>query len=301
MPSGVSPARTPRPQSPGSNPHGRQGRGAGLPGSLPPCPEGFDGGKVMKIKLFLVTLCLGVFVCFVAARPFATAAGGSSATAAGAPSATTAGGPPATGAGGPASTAAGGAWGCTQCHPKPSDVVPKGHPPGGGSDLQDCIKCHGEEKKIAAFAASIHLKHYAASKFPGDCRWCHRIGESKEFGLIGSGSLGKFKVSSDLARRLEPYFRSSGTSKYLDHRHAVKGVSCAACHGTALPEKGVQKDRCVQCHGGYEKLSKKSQIHASMTAPHFNGGNDCGLCHRAHSQSELTCVRCHEEIEMKVP
>ena len=90
-------------------------------------------------------------------------------------------------------------------------------------------------------------------------------------------------------------------SNHLADKHEAKGLSCAACHGTDSPEKGVKKEECLSCHGSYGALSEKSQIHAYMTAPHFPGGDDCGHCHQAHAKSVLLCNKCHEEINLKVP
>lgn len=231
----------------------------------------------MKPRTCVATLYLGVFLWFFLA------------------------GRPATPAGELSRPAAGVAKGCMQCHAKPSEFVPKGHPPVGETGLKDCLQSHGTADKLKAFATRIHLMHYGAPRFPGDCRSCHRIGEAGQFGLIGSESPGKARVSPDFAKKMESYFRSWGVSRRLDHRHAEKGLSCAACHGTALPEKGVQKGQCLRCHGSYDVLSKKSPIHAPLIAPHFDGGDDCGRCHHAHRKSELMCISCHEEMDLKVP
>ncbi len=190
---------------------------------------------------------------------------------------------------------------CMHCHTKPPELIPKSHPPVWETGLPDCLKCHGKADKLTAFAARIHLLHYCVPRFPVDCRSCHRISESGQFGLIGSGKPGEARISPDFATKMESYFRSWGASSLLDHRHAEKGLSCTSCHETTLPEKGVQKGQCLRCHGSYDLLSTKSPIHARLIAPHFDGGDDCGRCHRAHRKSELMCISCHEEMDLKVP
>jgi hypothetical protein len=243
--------------------------------------EWLDGKEKisMKTRMRVMIRCLGVTICLLLASMTTAVAGDVSLSA-----------------------AAGASGGCGQCHPNLSALMPKGHPPLGENGFKGCLKCHGTGDKAELFATRIHLQHYGTSRFPGNCQSCHQIGQDGQFGLVGgSESPSKVRVLSDTAKKLESYFHSWGTSKYLDHRHAQKGLSCSACHGTTVPEKGVPKDRCQQCHGSYEVLSQKSQIHASMVVPHFSGGNDCGLCHRAHSESELTCARCHETMELNVP
>jgi fumarate reductase flavoprotein subunit len=83
-------------------------------------------------------------------------------------------------------------------------------------------------------------------------------------------------------------------------------VSCRGCHGQKLPtiDDTVENDRCVSCHGSYEKLAEK------MASPQFPKQNPhkshliglaCTKCHAGHSRSQVYCLECHKNFNMKIP
>lgn len=93
---------------------------------------------------------------------------------------------------------------------------------------------------------------------------------------------------------------SGAVSANFINNHEKKGIQCAACHWVQSVKKSVPKETCINCHGSYDILSKKSRIHGAMLSPHFEGGTDCSLCHNIHKPSRLLCGQCHN-IDTKVP
>ena len=86
----------------------------------------------------------------------------------------------------------------------------------------------------------------------------------------------------------------------LDRKHADRGLTCAGCHETSAPKEKVTKTVCLRCHKSYDALWAKSSIHGVMVTPHFNGGDECGRCHKVHKASALFCGECHS-AETKNP
>ena len=83
-------------------------------------------------------------------------------------------------------------------------------------------------------------------------------------------------------------------------RHLNQGATCAACHTDKNFEKPVHQDKCLACHGSYEKLAQRTEkVHPNPHNNHF-GQRDCSTCHKGHQQSELTCDRCHK-FDLKTP
>src|SRR5512138_1077857 len=79
-------------------------------------------------------------------------------------------------------------------------------------------------------------------------------------------------------------------------KHTKMGLACDSCHGTAQVAAGakVGMDKCLGCHGPYEKLAKRTDSlivnwHAN---PHY-GDLDCNDCHHGHRADENTCKKCH--------
>lgn len=81
--------------------------------------------------------------------------------------------------------------------------------------------------------------------------------------------------------------------------HASKQVACASCH-EGKPGSEVKTEKCMACHGNYDKLvllTDKNEVN-----PHEShlGEPDCSQCHHAHKKSEAVCNQCHDfSIKMK--
>ncbi len=94
---------------------------------------------------------------------------------------------------------------------------------------------------------------------------------------------------------------ASGTAlaagNYLADRHASRGVKCEACHGVAAPKvpvKKVKAEKCLACHGSYEKVAEKTK--ALKPNPHAShlGEVRCSDCHKGHAKPVLMCNDCHK-------
>ncbi|MRR15511.1 MAG: hypothetical protein EG826_03525 [Deltaproteobacteria bacterium] len=196
---------------------------------------------------------------------------------------------------------------CKTCHADFSTLVPQGHPPVKGSELSACTTCHqpgmaGTERKNA-FSTRIHRGHLPP-KGKLDCMACHPWSAGKKFGLTGvKGSWGApTKEDLDLLRDI---FTSWASSEYMDNLHAKGYISCANCHGKELPapDATVANGKCLECHGPMDQLAKKTEpAEFKDRNPHKShlGEIACTVCHKAHSESKVYCLSCHQKFEMKI-
>lgn len=197
---------------------------------------------------------------------------------------------------------------CTACHADFKSVLPKDHAPVKGSDITACLACHtpGNPEKAAPnpFAARIHRPHTGA-KAKVDCLLCHTWTAGKTFGLVKQkGSWGS--PSRQGMESLKKAMASWSDSSFLDALHGKRNVTCSGCHAKRLPvaEDTVENDRCLSCHGSYEKLALKT---ASAEFPKRNPHQshlvalDCTKCHAAHGESKSYCLQCHSNFGAKIP
>lgn len=129
----------------------------------------------------------------------------------------------------------------------------------------DCMACHKDKKVLPG-------GHVPTKDMPYDgCLTCHIPGEGK------AGTL-KTKVPGS-------------------HLHALKGIKCEQCHGTAKKKEAVEMAKCVTCHGATAKLAEKTanvKPHNPHQSPHYGTDADCNLCHHQHAKSENLCAQCHK-------
>jgi hypothetical protein len=87
------------------------------------------------------------------------------------------------------------------------------------------------------------------------------------------------------------------TSKFLDAKHAAKGVQCVACHGTMPPKGAPEMSVCLGCHGGsYTALGDLTvKVNPNPHRSH-NGELACTKCHHGHAPFEYYCGTCHDEF-----
>ena len=91
----------------------------------------------------------------------------------------------------------------------------------------------------------------------------------------------------------------------LGRQHAVEGVKCVRCHGTAKKSEPVPQETCLSCHGkGDSKALAARTAHVKPLNPHENRHYgteaDCGLCHRQHEKSVNFCLDCHPRFDFKL-
>jgi len=196
---------------------------------------------------------------------------------------------------------------CKSCHVDFSSVIPQNHPPVKGNDLTACTTCHkpGQPmtEKKNAFSTRIHKGHLPP-KGNVDCLACHTWSAGKSFGLAGmKESWGKpTKEDLDLTKEI---FTSWASSEYMDNLHAKASVACANCHGKELPlpDATVDNTKCLDCHGPMDQLAKKTEpADFKDRNPHKShlGEIACTVCHKAHGESKVYCLSCHQKFEMKI-
>jgi hypothetical protein len=178
---------------------------------------------------------------------------------------------------------------CQSCHSNLADLVPENHVPiARGKEVAACLACHPADQTGASPADWFaHLKHYALSDFSGDCHSCH-----ESFNGIAS--------ETD-PERMGRYYGSWADSKYLDHKHALRKVTCANCHGKAFPDRRPSMDQCINCHGNYDEIAELTKdLNPNPHMSHFPDLR-CTLCHKGHLPSELYCNQCHQfELNMSL-
>jgi len=91
----------------------------------------------------------------------------------------------------------------------------------------------------------------------------------------------------------------------MDNLHAKAFISCANCHGKELPapDTTVENGKCLECHGPMDQLVKKTEpAEFKDRNPHKShlGEIACTVCHKAHSESKVYCLGCHQKFEMKI-
>lgn len=93
---------------------------------------------------------------------------------------------------------------------------------------------------------------------------------------------------------------ANASEGFLADRHAAMGLKCASCHEETPPSKAVPTEKCLSCHGGYDKLKELTKD--KTPNPHYTHLLDqpCGECHKGHAQSVNMCNSCHQ-FDFKVP
>ena len=89
-------------------------------------------------------------------------------------------------------------------------------------------------------------------------------------------------------------------------RHEKAGLACGACHGENPPQNTVPTARCVQCHGEYTALARKTEkVVPNPHAPTPHSGPtdmpECDSCHHIHKPSQDSCLQCHETFNFRTP
>ena len=92
---------------------------------------------------------------------------------------------------------------------------------------------------------------------------------------------------------------ATGKSQFLADRHVEKyGLKCESCHTKDMKVKqSGDYDVCVDCHGDYEKMIKKTEGKYQVN-PHaqHEGVLPCTECHKGHKTGVNYCGQCHSYI-----
>ena len=92
----------------------------------------------------------------------------------------------------------------------------------------------------------------------------------------------------------------AGAQVLLLQKHVDKGMNCTGCHQENPPAKPVVMEKCLSCHGPYDKLASKTDKGEQNPHGSHQGDLSCDSCHHVHKTSELYCSQCHQ-FELKVP
>lgn len=197
---------------------------------------------------------------------------------------------------------------CASCHDSAEDLLGKKHPKAEISDMAACLTCHKPnltgKAEPNAFSAKLHRSHLNEPTSL-ECTVCHTWSPGEALGLP---ELELFfgKLSEQDMAMTKKIFTSWATSSYLDSLHARKDLTCSSCHGKSLAKRGdlVENERCLKCHGPFEKLVQRSAPKDFPDRnPHLShlGEIDCTVCHMGHSASSVYCLGCHPRWSMKIP
>ncbi len=196
---------------------------------------------------------------------------------------------------------------CAGCHADLTAVLPQGHPETAPALAACTASCHhpdasGKARKNG-FSARMHAAH-AGGRAGQDCTACHVWLPGKKFALIGQKASFGAPKKDDLALAKE-IFASWAGSSYTDAIHAKAGVTCGGCHGAEFPvaDATVENSRCLSCHGPAERLATTTEPKDFKDRnPHKShlGDINCRVCHRAHSESKVYCLDCHQYFKMRI-
>jgi hypothetical protein len=94
---------------------------------------------------------------------------------------------------------------------------------------------------------------------------------------------------------------AGGAKVLLLQKHADKGLACTGCHQDNPPAKPAAMDKCLGCHGPYDKLADRTEGKNAQN-PHAShqGELNCDSCHHVHKASVNYCSQCHQ-FEFNVP
>jgi len=191
------------------------------------------------------------------------------------------------------------------CHPNMQTCLPEKHMAvKGENNISACRQCHtpASETLKDTFSAKIHKKHFAEKKL--QCAHCHCIENGVSFALPSINSSGA--PDKETLDALTDITAEWANSPYLSAIHAAKDITCAACHGNALPllDDKPTKETCLVCHKSYAELAEKTpgQDHPSRN-PHNShlGPINCTVCHKAHEYSANYCMNCHKFPMRPIP
>lgn len=84
-------------------------------------------------------------------------------------------------------------------------------------------------------------------------------------------------------------------------QHVANNMKCAICHDEEDPSQGVDAvpaEKCLSCHGSYEKVAERTAGVGEDINPHDNFHYDmqleCITCHKSHGESVNLCLSCHD-------
>lgn len=119
--------------------------------------------------------------------------------------------------------------------------------------------------------------------------------------MIGKGRMFAKMIGLLLAVPLLGVFMAQplfSADLFSSDKHIKRGLNCDGCHGAEKVVAGakVGMDKCLSCHGPYDKLAKRMEHliinwHAN---PHY-GEIDCNECHHGHRADENSCRKCHRK------
>ena len=184
---------------------------------------------------------------------------------------------------------------CVTCHKTPAQVLPASHKGYRLDKTTPCFTCHKPEGKAKPLGEKIHTVHLQKSaNTMKNCFSCHAAAKGGEVVFPGYPDM---KGTKDRMQSLFAFFTSWTNSPYLDHSHQQKGFYCLGCHKNYVDEYEATdtQAQCVQCHGDYDEMIKKTANPAYENNPHKSHFVDlkCSACHHGHKEFEDFCAKCH--------
>lgn len=184
---------------------------------------------------------------------------------------------------------------CISCHKSAAQILPASHKAYKLDSTGPCFACHKPEGKAKPLGEKVHTVHLQKSApTMKNCIACHTPGAG---GKITFPSRPNMKTTKDRMVAVAPFFASWTTSAFLDNSHQQKGLYCLGCHKDYVDEDQATdtQAQCVQCHGDYDEMIKKTTKSTYENNPHKSHFVDlkCSACHRGHKEFEDSCAKCH--------
>lgn len=185
---------------------------------------------------------------------------------------------------------------CSACHTHLSRLLPASHRSYNIATISSCLSCHGPGGNGKPLGEGIHMAHLQkSSDTMKNCLSCHvadKLGEVTFPGYPG------MKADKNGLATIFPFFESWMRSPYLDHDHMMNGIYCLGCHRNYVDqvEASETQERCIECHGDYERLMKLPTSSNYDNNPHKTHYPDlkCRVCHHGHKEFTDYCAQCHQ-------
>lgn len=179
---------------------------------------------------------------------------------------------------------------CAECHDSPKGILPAKHI--SKEKFNGCFDCHQDAKKgkLSNKVHSVHLPDMGTET--DTCNSCHT---ELEPGLISVDPVNGYAADTEPAAKA---FTSYYHEETLANSHKKSGLNCGDCHTTYdYDELDNMAKKCINCHGGYEDVAKRTAESGYETNPHKSHFPTlaCTKCHSMHGDFTDYCsVKCHK-------
>jgi hypothetical protein len=179
---------------------------------------------------------------------------------------------------------------CAKCHDSPKDILPAKHI--NKDKFDGCFACHQDDKK-GKLSNKVHGIHIPDMGTTVDtCNSCHTEIEPR---LINVDPVNEYAADTEPASKAFTSYYHEGT---LANSHKNSGLNCGDCHTTYdYDELDNMAKKCVECHGDYPEVAKRTADAGYETNPHKSHFPTlaCTKCHSMHGEfTDFCSAKCHK-------